>query len=344
MEKTKRKGYIVKFFLGNLVLFNIILTVILVFILFIKSWKFSYLQQEKLIEVENQRGTITVSIENRQFKEVLKRLKKTSRERDKKAKELDKIENHLSELGDYYQQCEKNELFKTYASGNSAMLVDLNNDGKEEVISWGSDIFLKPGVRNRDLSGIRIYSAKGENSKLVKVFEKKTMTRSLSVEVADLDCNGTKEILIRHHNGCLSNYGGESIIYYRAGAFNYCSKTRISAYPAKYQDVDNDGKTEIIANIHFPKGAYHTGEIEFPMLYQWDKNRIIEAPKKVKAYYYNNIFIPKLKREIAGLESEDNDSKWRSREIEFRKRAIPVAQDLMKGNFVRDPGWRSPAD
>ena len=349
MEKIGKKEVKIKLFIGNLVLFTVAFAVILAMVLGIKHWKFTSIQSNKVIEFENQGGVVNISVIDQQFTDVQKKLKKAIVERDETAKKLKETEEHLNDLADYYSQCEKNELFKTYAYNNSARLVDLNNDGKDEVISWGSDIFLKPGARIRDLSGIRIYSAKGEDSKLVKVFEKKTMTRSLSVKVADLDCNGIKEVVVRHHNWGSAGYGEDTIIYYGTGAFNDCSTDRISSYPVEYKDINKDGRNEILAYIHFPKGIYHMGEIEVPMLYQWDKNRIVEAPKNVKVFYYNNIFIPKLKREITKLEKENKDCRntWKSRnirDIEYRKRAIKVAEDLTKSNFVRDSGWRGPVD
>ncbi len=81
------------------------------------------------------------------------------------------------------------------------------------------------------------------------------------------------------------------------------------------------------------------------MMYQWHDNHIVGAPKRVKAFFYNNLFIPKLRAEIAELEKENRgcQGSWNSkitRDIDYRRRAIKIAEDLIDDSVITDPGWR----
>ncbi|MCD4785268.1 MAG: VCBS repeat-containing protein [Candidatus Eremiobacteraeota bacterium] len=345
------KGWRRRFFWINLAIFNTLLVVLLLFIFSFKEWKLNILQKNSAIEVRNKDGLIDVKVEDRQFTKILKKLKKANKENKELSKELKSTENHLQRLSSYLSECRKSELFRTYSDYNSAILKDLDQDGKDELICWGSDVFIKIGNQRNDIAGIRIYAASGDKAKCFKVFERTSMGRFMSVKTADLDGNGTQEVLVKWDSGGSGGYGENDIIFYEKGKYREYSSDKLSAYPVKFQDVDKDGRTEILARIHFPKGLYKCGEVPVPMLYQWNGSRAVSAPRYVKAYYYESVFIPDMQCEIAYLEKENkriNGSDSRKsrniRHIEYRKRAIEVARDLIEGNTVRDPGWRGPGD
>lgn len=127
----------------------------------------------------------------------------------------------------------------TYHGGVTAIMADLNNDGKNEIITAPDG----PGMGR-----VQVFTAKGKKLATLYPFTK-TFSNGISLAAGDVDEDGRAEIVVAPSTG-----GGPNVRVYDYKGGRLTLHKAWSAYAASYRqgvtlslgDVNGDGKDEIV--------------------------------------------------------------------------------------------------
>lgn len=211
-------------------------------------------------------------------------------------------------------------------ASNKTKFVDLDMDGKDELITWGEICRSSRKDICKELSTVRIFRFKDD--RLKEVFKVDFASESLeSVSFKDLNNDGKPEVVIDWQSTGSAGHGLTTIIYNNKGNYKSYSTQEVSCFRVGIADIDNDGRFEIFAGQRFPRGQHKLYSVFFSLVYHWDGEKLVYAPRHVYRMYYKDKLIPGLRR--ANLEDYREGRACKRLEIRGRKVLIRIAKRLL---------------
>lgn len=238
-------------------------------------------------------------------------------------KELKRITSLMKRLQSHYEKCKRT--FPTYTNLSLAVEDFDGNPDTLELAVAGYDYFPLTFLRgNLRSSGFYIFRL--VDGKPIPALKLENVGHSVRLEIANLD--GSRRAIAHWRDGGNRGTGFSTIIAHyapKSREFTTVSTKKLSRYPVKIIDVDNNRVSEIVAYRYFPGGSYpHYHQVFFPELWSLRGGKFIKPPVKLRKAFYEQ-FILKMRQEI-GDSKPSEEKGGESRYVRYRKQAIELAR------------------
>ncbi|OQA16710.1 MAG: hypothetical protein BWY64_02494 [bacterium ADurb.Bin363] len=234
---------------------------------------------------------------------------------------------------EYRNKIEKDGI-KLYNTQCEILKSDLNNDGSKDIIVAGADA-------DSAVAGVEAYQIKtGKPELLISV---DTTGYYLNKMVAfDLNNDKHYEIFTDWTEKGTTKSGFTILLFSKGQEITFRNSNKISTCPLSYEDINNDGKLEIIGKKLYEGIKIDEKDFFLPYIYDWQNYEFVDVSSHYRDYY-KKIYIDPLENKLTSIPEGKNYLEKVYYEEQIRK-AITKLYNVIGLNYNSKTGGTTPEE